>query len=490
MNFLPTLTPSDPLAGKASDYVLLTGATGLLGRFLMRDFLLSGRRLAVLVRTTELASASERVESILQMWEGEGHGPLSRPVVLEGDVTEPHLGLSAEDLEWVSKHVVSILHAAAMVRFDPDETSGEPMRTNLGGTLEVIDLATRMQIPDLHYVSTAFVCGKREGVIRENELDCQQTFHNSYEQSKFEAEQAVRAATQIPWRTVYRPTIITADSTTGYTNTYFGISWYLKWLAVLVPQQPVDERGIRQTPIDLPVSGDEPHNLVPVNWVSRVILTLFANRKSRGQTFHLSSPHSVTMREVIEICYGYFGSAGVRFVGDQPSGSPANMSAFARSFFESSRSYRDYDRYTPVFDRSRLDALAGHLECPPIDRDVVLRFLEFGRRDRWGKRRHRPVRIQPLRAQKALADMLQPTRTHCLQRWINGYKLGLGVNLVGPGGGQWRLVPDDAGDWQLERGLGSRELPVKSLTLGELTDQILLPEPPVPGQPAVFLPPL
>ena len=49
-----------------SGYHLLTGATGLLGSYLLRDFLLAGRRVAVLVRPAKRESARQRVENLLQ----------------------------------------------------------------------------------------------------------------------------------------------------------------------------------------------------------------------------------------------------------------------------------------------------------------------------------------------------------------------------------------------------------------------------------------
>lgn len=455
--------------GISPDYLLLTGATGLLGRYLLRDLLAAGRRVAVLVRETREEPAAERIESIMERWESEAGHPLPRPIVLAGDVTSPNLGLDRDDLHWVAGHVRSVIHAAALVRFDLDERDGEPFRTNLGGTREVLRFCELLGIHDFHYVSTAFVCGKREGTIRENETDFGQEFHNSYEQSKFEAELSVNAATAIRHRTIYRPTIITGDSNTGYTNTYFGMMWYLKLLAVLVPQQPIGPDGKRHTPIEMPVSGDEPHNLVPVNWVSQVITHLFSQPESRGQVFHLASPHRVTMRGVVEVCYDYFGSSGVKFVGDAGHGLSLEND-FSRTFFVSSRNYRAYDRFTPDFERANLNRLAGHLACPPIDGRVVIKFLEFGKRDRWGKRRRRS-QVPAGTATQALRQMLDQKCQTGLKRLINGYATGLGVNLLGPGGGQWRLVPDQTtGAWSLTRGLGPADQPVRSLTLEELNE--------------------
>ena len=63
-------------------YTLLTGATGLLGRYLMRDLLLKQERLAVLVRPTEKQQARERIEQVLQHFESELGHRLARPVTV------------------------------------------------------------------------------------------------------------------------------------------------------------------------------------------------------------------------------------------------------------------------------------------------------------------------------------------------------------------------------------------------------------------------
>ena len=90
-----------------SHYTLLTGATGLVGRYLVRDLLSRGYRLAVLVRSSKNETAEERVESILQMWEQQSDMLLPRPVCLEGDVNQPGLGLKPSDREWVAEALES-----------------------------------------------------------------------------------------------------------------------------------------------------------------------------------------------------------------------------------------------------------------------------------------------------------------------------------------------------------------------------------------------
>ncbi|MFN7806345.1 MAG: SDR family oxidoreductase, partial [Planctomycetaceae bacterium] len=80
------------------DYVLITGATGLLGRYLLRDLTLADARLAVLVRPARKTSALQRVENVMCYWEKDLGRPLPRPVVLEGEITEPDLGLDSRGI--------------------------------------------------------------------------------------------------------------------------------------------------------------------------------------------------------------------------------------------------------------------------------------------------------------------------------------------------------------------------------------------------------
>lgn len=393
MNHLP-FAGHFPVEGDShSSYVLLTGGTGLLGRYLLRDLLNQGFNVAVLARPGSNGnSAVNRVNSILQSWGLASDLMESRVVVLQGDVSQKSLGLNQADQLWIGRNVTGLIHSAALIRFDLDPASGEPQTTNYRGTQNVLKLVRQFDIRDFHYVSTAFVCGDRDGLILESDLDSSQGFHNAYEKSKFHSELEIRNADSVPFRTIYRPTIITGDSATGYTSSYFGIMWYLKLLSVLVPQQPKDANGILQTPIHLPISGTEPHNFVPVDWVSRMIVELFSNPLSRNQTFHLANRHALIMRTVVEVCCEYFQSSGVRFAGD-PDWNPNEVTDFSASFMQSSQIYRDYDGFTPAFDRSNLETLIPNDQCPAIDKAMLLRFLEFGNRDRWGKRSKKSERM-------------------------------------------------------------------------------------------------
>ena len=443
-------------------YTLLTGATGLLGRYMMRDLLLKQQRLAVLVRPTEKQQARQRVEQILQYFEADLGHRLPRPVILTGDVCQPNLALTPKQVRWVKDYCNQMIHSAAVLNFHGTDRQQEPWRTNLGGTQNVITFAQNASIKNFHYVSTAYVCGDQTGPVSETELAPPKSFRNDYEKSKFEAEAEVNAATGFTSKTVYRPAVIVGDSETGYTSTYHGLFMYLRLLSMLVPLQERNADGKIVTPIELPMNGDEPRNLVPIDWVSKVITHLVMTPEAHDRTYHLAPDQCTTVKEIIDFCYSYFNSTGAKFVGADAEISTNNE--FAQTFFENAEIYSTYDTNDPEFCKANVRQFAGHLPCPVIDEAMVVRFLEFGKQDNWGKRRSKPVQVRrwieshlteiALAAQKILS---------ALSYGSNQSTFCLGLDVTGPGGGQWKLTRDQD-RFDISPGLPSEDNPVLKLS--------------------------
>lgn len=418
-----------------SGYTLLTGATGLVGRYLTKDLLLASRRLVLLARDTNRMTAQERIEQILQEWENELGHVLPRPIVMTGDVCQKDFGLKASDIDWLSENCHQIIHNAASLNFIGDDRTAEPWLTNYDGSRNFVDLAKKTGVTDWHYVSTAYVCGKRDGTIYEDELDLGQGFRNDYEESKLAAELMVREEAEGRAQlTVYRPVVIAGDSETGYTSSYHGLFLYLRLIATLVPQQPRDENGVAQTPIALPMKGDEPRNLVAVDWVSKVMCRILETPEAYGKTFHLAPDEHITARQVIDYCYEYFNSTGVKYAGESTDDENAD-NLFAATFFANSSIYESYQVDDPHFDRTNLLKYAGDIPCPSITREMVFRFIKFGELDRWGKRRPKPP-VVPTWINERLGALSQfrvsggPEHTH------------IGIDIHGPGGGQWQIEID------------------------------------------------
>ena len=87
--------------------------------------------------------------------------------VVDGDITEPNLGLSEEAAERVAKDIDVLINSSGRVTFNPPLESA--LRTNVEGTKNVIAFAKRMRRPALIHTSTCFVAGNRSGEVWEDE---------------------------------------------------------------------------------------------------------------------------------------------------------------------------------------------------------------------------------------------------------------------------------------------------------------------------------
>ena len=459
-------------------YTLLTGATGLLGEYLLKDLLLKGLRVAVLVRPSKKMTVTQRIEEILLRWEAELQVTLPRPVILNGCLTRRNCGLSASQLSWVRTSCERIVHNAAVLTFVGVDRAREPWVTNVGGTQNILNLCRETGVSDLHYVSTAYVCGEQTGVISETQLDVGQGFRNDYERSKFEAECHVRECRWVDAPTIYRPAVISGDSQTGYTSTYHGLYLYLRLIAMLVPRVPADENGIRHTPIRLPMSGAEPRNVVPVDWVSTVISRLLTRDEARGKTFHIAPDVPLTPRQVVEYCYSYFNSEGVIYCADRPAPNE-EVSEFEREFLQNVQLYQAYDRSDPIFDRSNLLQHVGDIRCPEIDEQLLHRYLDYGERDRWGKRRKTDCpHLEQNELPRALPLLGEEPGGSASSDWstLSVYNSGaplppfeIGLDLHGPWGGQWHIVGNGDQTMKVRPGLPlNNDIPILHMSLSDL----------------------
>ncbi len=397
----------------------------------MRDLLESGQRLALLVRSSKRESAFERVEAILQYWERLSGRSLPRPVLIEGDIRKPCFGIRSADKRWVANHCTSIMHSAASLTFHADGT-GEPWDTNHGGTQHMLELCRATGLRKLHYVSTAYICGLRQGRILETDVDCGQEFRNDYEESKLKAELLVREADFLDQLTVYRPAVISGDSETGYTNTYHGIYLYLRLMAMLTPRQPIGPDGVRVTRLRLPLQGDERRNVIPVDWVSKVMTRLFLNPEAHGHTFNLAPDECLTARQLIDAGYSFYNSTGVEYIGYVPI-DPATYNELEAASLPGLAMYNNYESTDPTFDCTNLKRFAGDMPCPAIDERMLHTYIRYGEADRWGKRRFEAP-VLDWNAADYFRDF-PAANDHAK----DAYDKRLAIDLVGPGGGQWTL---------------------------------------------------
>jgi thioester reductase-like protein len=418
-------------------YDLLTGATGLLGNYLLRDLLVAGRQVAVVVRPSRTETARQRVEGMLAFWEADLRRVLPRPPVLEGDICQPGLGLGTAAAEWVADHCGCVIHNAASLAFEPNEQTGEPRRSNIEGTRNVLELCRATGIRRFHHISTAYVCGLRSGRILEDELDVGQQLGNIYEETKVEAERLVRGAPMLDAPTIYRPAIIIGDSLTGYSTTFHGFYTPLKILQALA-----DHTDTSQADGWLPIlaafnlSGHERKNYVPVDWVSKVITHIIDQPASHGRTYHVTPRQGAPLNVMCEAI-----QQALREQTRRPANTAKLMPGFeaiVQTLMQQLDSYRAYWRDDPEFDASHTREAAPHLLCPDVDREMLVRAARYALQANFGWPRAASRRPE--------FDVHQHLCGQLPVGFENGYDRGqaqlISVQVNGPGGGQWTVVVD------------------------------------------------
>jgi thioester reductase-like protein len=353
--------------------VLITGATGFVGMEVLARYLERGNRpIVTLVRASDDEGATRRLNEVLaNLFGSRASAYASRVRALRAELTAPRLGMSRRAYDALAERVTTIVHCAASVSFGLPLS--EAREINVRGTGRLLELAAaapaRGGLERFAHVSTAYVAGTHEGPFCERDLDVGQGFRNSYEQSKFEAEQLVRAQPNLP-TTILRPSIVVGDRRSGWTSAFNVLYWPLRAFA----------RGVLRSVPALPSS---PVDVVSVDYVADAIYELCESPGGIGETYHLTAGiDASTIQEIADAASRYFGKPVPTVTAPA---APASPGAQARD--DPGNDYFPYFSVKTTFDdrqtRARLEP-AG-LRVSPLN-DYLERLLDFATRSRWGKR--------------------------------------------------------------------------------------------------------
>ena len=373
-------------ARRARDSVLLTGATGFVGMHVLARYLeRTEQHVYALVRGSSARDAEQRIARSLSLLFGERHPYGDRVTALRGDLMRPGLGLGdTDDRERLAEDVKEIVHAGASVSFGLDlRTSRE---INVEGTRRVIELAERCDrrggLRRLSYVSTAYVAGEHEGCFSEDQLDVGQTFRNSYEQSKFEAELLVQEHRGRLPLTVLRPSIVVGESASGWTTSFNVLYWPMRAFA----------RGAYAA---LPARRDAPVDVVPVDYVADAIVNLTRAREAEDATFHLTAGASTSsVGEIVDLTTAFFDRPAPRLLDPSlyrrvvhPLLLRLSQDERRRRALERSEVFFPYFAGKTTFDerRARVVLRRGRISPPPLS-SYFKRLVEFALAADWGKR--------------------------------------------------------------------------------------------------------
>ena len=341
--------------------VFLTGATGFLGMEVLARLLEEGERdVLALIRASDDAAAERRLDDVLATLWDDPAPYRARVSAVRGDVTAPGLGLGDRRDE-LAERTQAVLHCAALITFDLP--LAEARAINVDGTARVLDFAVDAQAREglvrfLH-VWTAYVAGRHEGTFRERQLDTGQSFRNTYEQTKADAEQIVAMARELG-PAIARPSIVMGESDSGWTPAFNVLYWPLRAFS----------RGLFDEIPSLPTAHVD---IVPVDYVADGLVRLL-DVPDQGVFNLVAGRDAPFAQEVVELACHRF---------DRPL--PKVVAGGGPEDDDHGAVYMPYFDMEIVFDDSRTRAAMPDLRAPRLA-EFFDTLIDYAEETRWGKR--------------------------------------------------------------------------------------------------------
>ncbi|MFG2288184.1 SDR family oxidoreductase [Streptomyces sp. NPDC048595] len=355
---------------------LLTGATGFLGCRILRELLLDGDDgpLVVLGRGSP-EELRVRVEAAVTWLAGPPlpESALARLRYVTGDVTQPGLGLAADERARVTDGLTRVWHSAAALNL---VDSPAPLhRTNVIGTRHVLELAEQAPNAQLLHISTAYIAGRRRtGHILEDDLREDEGFQTPYEESKYTAERLVHAWARRTGRpaVILRPSLLVTDRPIPTGLPRQPLDRLPQVLDPLLAASPARHNG---EPIRARIQAD-PYgelNLLQAEYAARAMVRVAARRCDGVAvwTLHVTHPVNTPCSEVA-------AALAIRYPGVVPtltSALPA-PTPFEALIKRSADELLGYCAQRRTYDRTHLLEAVGDLPDPdPITHAYLVRAL-------------------------------------------------------------------------------------------------------------------
>ncbi|WP_392482051.1 thioester reductase domain-containing protein [Nostoc sp. C110] len=349
--------------------ILLTGATGFLGAFLLQELLLKTQAdVYCLVRSIDAESGKIRLQNNLESY-GIWHDDFAdRIIPVLGDLSQPLLGLSSQDFQKMSSIIDVIYHNAAWINYVYPYSALKP--TNVLGTQEILRLASCIKTKSVHYISTIAVfessayAGKV--VTESDQLAHSEGMRLAYSQSKWVAEKLMMLASDrgIPV-SIYRPPFISGHSQTG--------AWYKDDVICRTIKGCIQMGSITDITDTL--------DLAPVDYLSQSIVYLSKQQDSLGKAFHLNNPKPIFWKELTDfICSLGYQIEHIAYKDWQIKLNNSVRSQENPLYHLLPFYHKQYQQSTEpkISCLATQDALAGSsIMCPPVNTQLLNTYFSY-----------------------------------------------------------------------------------------------------------------
>ncbi len=262
----------------------VTGATGFIGKFLVKNLLAREGTIHVLVRKNSL----KKLEALYPWWGLDEKQKRVVPIV--GDLAKPKLGIAATDITKMKGKVAHLFHLAAIYDLSADAASQQT--ANIDGTRNAVEFAEAVKAGCFHHTSSIAAAGLYDGTFREDMFEEAEELDHPYFRTKHDSEGIVRNECKVPWR-VYRPGMVVGHSATGEIDKIDGPYYFFKLI-----------QKMRDTlPSWMPTVGIEGGriNVIPVDYVVDAMDYIAHKKGLDGGCFHLTDPEPMRIGELLNL---------------------------------------------------------------------------------------------------------------------------------------------------------------------------------------------
>ena len=282
------ITPNNEKVEIEKNVCLLTGATGYLGSYLLRELLQeTTMQIYCLIRAESLREAEKKLENSLIKF-GTFDYEKGRVQIVLGDLGCRNLGMEEKEYENLAEKVDCIYHNGAKVHFLYGYN--ELKNINVNGTKEIIKFARYKRIKAIFYMSTISIFSKfrydKRVVLENQNLSNPGILPIGYTQSKWVAERIIWEAKELGIPViVYRLGHIVGDSESGMCNTGDFIFRIIE-TCLLLQLYPNVKGEIA------PIAVDD---------VAKIVVGISQNEREYGKTYHIINPQSISFEDAINI---------------------------------------------------------------------------------------------------------------------------------------------------------------------------------------------